>query len=103
MQCPKCHSNNVLTQQVQTEVKSKTKEKTYVKSRGCLGSIFYFLFIGWWFWMVKFVYKMFLFGITGGLSLLFRRKHNLANTKGTTTTKIKSKAVSTCQDCGYSW
>ena len=73
MICPKCGSNNVVTQAV-TESTDKTKVKGFGCIKACLG---FCLFNVW--------------GILCGLCGMG---------KGKTTTKSKTKVIHICQECG---
>lgn len=75
MRCPKCGSENINIQIVQTGAKSRTKNK------GCLYSIGRGLLIFF----------------TLGLWLIFGKK------KSKTTTKFESKKIAICQNCGNEW
>lgn len=75
MKCPKCGSENVNIQVVQTGAKSSTKNK------GCLFTL------GRWLLII----------CTCGLWLIFGRK------KSKTTTKFQSKKVAICKSCGHQW
>ena len=75
MNCPKCGSENVNVQVIQTGA------KTYKKGNGCLWSICRFMLII----------------CTCGLWLL------VGHHKGTGKTKITNQTVCVCQSCGYRW
>lgn len=75
MNCPKCGSENVNVQVIQTGA------KTSKKGNGCLWSIGRFMLII----------------CTGGVWLLVGRH------KGTGKTKITNQTVCVCQSCGYRW
>lgn len=75
MTCPKCGSENVNIQMVQTGASSKTKNK------GCL-----FTLVRW-----------LLIICTLGLWLVFGKK------KASTKTKFQNKKVAICQNCGNQW
>lgn len=76
MKCPKCGSENVISQALtQTTTKGKTKGFGWIKS--CLG--------------------FFLFSIPGLLCGL------CGMGKGKTKTKTSTKVVHVCQDCGKQW
>ena len=75
MTCPKCKSENVTVQVVQTNM--QTRER----GRGCLWSIG----------------RGFLICCTFGLWLL------VGKSKGKNNTKIKSESQAVCQNCGNRW
>ena len=93
MKCPKCESENVIVQQVQTGSIGAGTNKVVIeqpkKSKGCL----YWLLVGWWAWVIKlfFLPVKFLFG---------GRKKAGINVHAN---KIFNKTVATCQNCGHSW
>lgn len=98
--CPKCGSEDVQYQVVQTESVSKTKGYTTVNTAKHKG-LFYWLFIGWWLWFVKmcFIPITMLFALFphgGG-------KAKVADHTATTTTKTKNATMAVCQHCGHTW
>lgn len=97
--CPSCGSDKIFFQQVTQASESKTKTKHYETHHGCL----YWVFIGWWIWIFKALWNLFLIGCTGGLSIFFKKKNQVGKSVGTTTTKNVNKTVATCQNCGSSW
>lgn len=99
MVCPKCQSENVMIQQVQTGATSRTKTKVYSTHHGFL----WWIFVGSWWWIVDLMIKITLFFCTGGLSMFFRHKHKVGQEKGITRTTVKNSTMCTCQNCGYSW
>ena len=99
MKCKKCGSENVLIQQVTVEEKTKSKSNHYFVHHGIL----YWLLIGWWWEIIKLFGRFMLAVCTFGVSILFRHKHKVGVTNGTSTTKMKMKTVCTCQGCGNVW
>lgn len=93
MICPRCHSENVIIQTVQTGSIGAGTNRVVIeqpkKSKGCL----YWLFIGWWAWIFKLMFLPFTF-LFGG------RKKSGLNFQAT---KTLTKTVATCQSCGNSW
>ncbi len=80
MQCPKCHSENVTTQVVNT-VKLKTQHK----------GIIYWLFVGWWWVPIKWL----VFTIPALILAIFgKKKQKVVN---------KQETMCVCQNCGHSW
>ena len=80
MYCPKCQSENVNTQIINTVVLKD-------KHRG----IIWWLLIGWWWIPIKWIFftlPALLFAIFG------HRKQKAVN---------KKETVCVCQNCGYSW
>lgn len=75
MICPKCGSDKVNVQVVQTEAKTKKR------STGCLWGFF----------------RLMLILCTFGLWLLIGKR------KGTDSTKFKNKTQAVCQECGNTW
>lgn len=94
--CPYCSSDKILIQQVTQGAESKTKTKVYETHHGCL----YWVFVGWWIWMFKALWDLFLIGCTGGLSIFFKKKKQVGKEVGNTTTKNINTTVATCQNCG---
>lgn len=90
MKCPKCKSENILVQQVQTG-SATTETYKAPKKKSCLNwilggwiiDILYFCFIGWW------------------RRLLFGKKQKVGTS--TSRTRMKSKTMATCQSCGHTW
>ncbi|MCQ2077983.1 MAG: hypothetical protein MJZ20_13330 [Bacteroidaceae bacterium] len=79
MNCPKCGSENVRIDMIQSSAKSKHK------GNGFRGIILNLL-------------RLLIAVCTCGLSLLVWKK-----SKGDTKTKIKNEKVCICQSCGNSW
>ena len=79
MQCPKCKSENVNVQAVTEIIKKK---------RGLL----WWLFIGWWWSMIKLVLWVFYF-----VPMLIIRAIRGSKVKSKTTTQA------ICQACGHRW
>ena len=80
MQCPKCQSENVTTQVVNT-VKLKTQHK----------GIIYWLFVGWWWVPIKWL----VFTIPALILAIFgKKKQKVVN---------KQETMCVCQNCGHSW
>lgn len=80
MQCPKCHSENVTAQVVNT-VKLKNQHK----------GIIYWLFVGWWWVPIKWL----VFTVPALILAIFgKKKQKVVN---------KQETMCVCQSCGYSW
>lgn len=75
MKCPKCKSENVTVQIMQTAAKTKEKKT------GCL-------------WGLG---RIFLIFCTGGLWLIIGKR------RGTAKTKFENETVAVCQQCGNRW
>lgn len=88
MKCPKCKSENVLVQQVQTGNVGVKTTPIGKKHHG----MFWWAFIGWWYKPLKLLF-------VGPFNLLFRRDR--VNT--TEINKTFNKKMATCQNCGHSW
>lgn len=94
MNCPKCNSDNIFIQQIQTGSVGMSQNKVVIvqpkKSKGCM----YWLIIGWW--LEPIIFLSF-----GWIKLLFggskKSGINLNANKNLT------KTVCTCQSCGHSW
>ena len=80
MTCPKCQSPNVATQVLQ-DVTIKTQHK------GAL----YWLFIGWWWLPLKWLF----FTLPALIIKIFSHKKQKVVTK--------EKTVCICQNCGFRW
>lgn len=80
MICPVCKSQNVNVQ-VSTETKLKTKHH----------SVLYWLLIGWWWAIIKWV----VFTIPALIIAIFRPKRYQL--------KQKDYSVCVCQNCGHQW
>lgn len=95
--CPKCGSENITYQREQT---ASVGGSTHTfKAKGSHG-ILYWLFIGWWLWMFKWIMAM----CTLGISLLFtRKKKGKVVGKTVTATKSINRTMAVCQNCGNSW
>lgn len=90
MVCPKCQSENVIVQQVQTGSIGTTSYHGNKKH-----SLMWWCFIGWW-------YKMFHFICIGWWSwIFFRKKDKLGSS--ISASKTFNKTMATCQNCGNSW
>ena len=88
MICPKCKSENVLVQQVQTGNVGVKTTPVGKKHHG----IFWWLLIGWWYKFLKLI-------IIGPINLLLKRD----KIKTTEANKALFKTMATCQNCGHSW
>ena len=100
--CPKCGSENVSFQREQTASfgGSLHSFKNSNKGHGCL----WWICIGSWWWVVKFMWEMMKICCTCGLSLFFRgKKTNATKGKTVTATKTINRTVAVCQECGHSW
>lgn len=75
MKCPKCGSENINFQLVQTGAKTKSNK------RGCL-------------WEIG---RLFLIVCTLGLWLV------VGKSKGKSKTKFKNEKMAICQSCGHTW
>lgn len=80
MVCPKCGSSNVNVQVV-------TQTKLINKHHGFL----WWVFIGWWWLMIKWV----VFTVPALIVKIFAPKKQKL--------KQKTKSVAVCQNCGYQW
>ncbi len=98
MICPKCGSENVFIQQVQTGATSKTKTKTYSNKMGCM----WWVLVGWWWIPTKDICRLFI-DLLFIFPMFFRRKKRIGEETGKTTTKMKNKTMAICQNCGYNW
>lgn len=83
MKCPKCGSENVSVQ-VTNEVKIKNKHKG-------IGYWIYFICIGWFFWLMKWV----IFTLPALIIAIFKPKKVKAVNKQVTNC--------VCQNCTYTW
>lgn len=105
MTCGKCGSENVI---VQREQSWNVGGSIHSIGGGKTGhGIMYWLFVGWWIWILKMLVWMFKWGLamcTLGISLLFtRKKKDKIGGKTVTANKTINKTVAVCQDCGYHW
>lgn len=93
--CPKCKSNNVLVQNVQTGNIGATQNKVYIqepkRSKGCL----YWLVIGWWLAPIKFICWDMWVGLLFG--------HNKNSGVNLSANKSINKTMAICQNCGNKW
>lgn len=80
MQCPKCHSNNVNAQVVNTVT---LKDKHH--------GIIWWLCVGWWWVPIKWLF----FTLPALIFAIFGRKKQKAVNK--------KETMCVCQNCGYSW
>ena len=95
MVCPKCQSQVVNIQAIQTGSIGAAQNTVYVqpakRSKGCL----YWCVIGWWFepfWflLVGWWWKLFVSGrVKKGINF--------------SANKVINKRVAICQNCGYQW
>lgn len=103
--CPKCGSTNITFQREQT---ASIGGSLHSFGGGKTGhGLMYWIFIGWWMWIVNLVIWSFkaVFAIcTLGLSTLFtRKKKNKTSGKTISASKTFNHTVAVCQDCGHSW
>lgn len=97
MKCPKCGSEDVFIQNVQTGSTTTGKVVTREpRNWGCLGGLIILPFKIMWF--CSFGWIIGLFGLVFGHK---GAKVTVAKTKGKETAVIKTKA--TCQNCGHTW
>jgi len=95
-QCVKCYSSNITFQREQSGNigGSLSSFKFRNNRKGC----FYWIFIGWWFWIFKLIFHI----ATLGIFLLFRRKQKITGTTVSGTKNI-NYTIAICQNCGNSW
>lgn len=91
MVCPKCGSENVLVQQVQTG--SIGTSRTVIKKH--THGLLYWLFIGWWAWIFKLLFLPF--------KMLFGSSKKTGKATTITGTKTLNTTKATCQNCGHTW
>lgn len=80
MICPKCKSENVKIQIVSEEVVRVYKH-----------GLIYKLFVGWWIWIFRSIFKLLFMPFSG----LFSRTEKYSNTE--------HKTMAICQNCGRTW
>ena len=96
MKCPKCGSENVFIQNVQTGSKSTGKiVMREPRRRGCL----YWICIGWAFDLLYFLCMGWLWKLLFGT--LRGDKVGVGKTQGKETSILETRA--TCQNCGHTW
>lgn len=98
MKCPKCGSENVIVQREQVSSKSST---TYGLVRNGNHGILWWLCIGWWWVIYKALIKLII--SISSLGLIRFKKGGTYTGKANTDTKIKTKTVAVCQECGKTW
>ncbi len=91
MRCPKCGSENVFLQQVETGSIGTSHTTITRRTHGLL----YWIFIGWWIWIFKLLLLPF--------RLLFGHKKKIGTANTVTGTKTIHRTAATCQNCGHSW
>ena len=91
MVCPKCGSENVNVQSVETGSVGMSQTNIYKKHHGLL----YWLFIGWWIWIFKLLVLPF--------KILFGSKKKIGSATTISGTKNVLSTRAVCQSCGYQW
>lgn len=98
--CPKCGGTNISYQRETVgNIGGSFHSFSHNKKHGCL----YFLIIGWWIWIFKFIFGILKIIMTGGLSLLFRKNKNKTTGKTISASKSINRTVAICQNCGNTW
>jgi hypothetical protein len=99
--CPKCGSNNINFQREQT-VSVGGSLHTF-----CVGKhhgVMYWVFIGWWLWILKLCFEMFRWVIMlCTLGLIGRKRKKGIRGKTISANKSINRTMAVCQNCGYSW
>jgi len=92
MRCPRCGSEQVFLQQVETGSVGMSRT-TFSQTRH---GLLYWLFIGWWLWIIKLC--------LWPLTLIFGRRKRSRTTASTVTgTRNLHRTAATCQQCGHAW
>lgn len=91
MTCPKCGSNNVFIQQIESG--SIGTSRTTMKRH--YHGLLYWLFIGWWVAIIKMLLWPF--------KLLFGHTKKIGSATTITGTKNILTTRATCQNCGHAW
>jgi len=102
MKCPECGSKLVEVQVFQETKSAKTKTKSKTRETKPKHGLYWWIFIGWWFWL--FDAFLWIFAFVPRVLLHIGRKRNY-ETDSTSTTKSKYayKRICVCQNCGYKW
>lgn len=88
MRCPKCKSDNVNVQVV-----NETDSRIVAKHHG----VVWWVFVGWWWLPIKWLFQLALFGIFAVLYWIFKSPRYKQVTRHT---KV---SMAVCQNCGHTW
>lgn len=95
--CSRCGGSNISFQREETaSIGGSMHSLNDKKGHG----LFYWIFIGWWLWIFKWMMAL----CTLGISLLFtRKKKDGIKGKTLTANKTFNRTMAICQDCGNTW
>ena len=104
MFCPECNSDNVKIETVQENLGSTTVSKTKSVYKQKRQGLIWWLFIGWWFWIIDLCLWIFLFVPRFCVALFHKRKYKgNSKTVENTVNHIVYKKICVCQNCGNRW
>ena len=102
--CPRCHSNYVSVQIVQENQGSVTNTKTKATYKRKGHGLLYWLFIGWWFWIIDLFLWIFCTIPRLIIEIIRPKKYKKKEqSKSVTNNQIAYKKICTCQNCGNAW
>ena len=91
MVCPKCHSENVTVEREDGVTIGGSKTSITKKRHG----LFYWIFIGWWFWIIKLCALPF--------TIWFSKKKKVGEATTASASYTTHKTIAVCQNCGHTW
>lgn len=102
--CPRCRSNLVSVQIVQENQGSVTNTKTKATYKRKGHGLLYWLFIGWWFWIIDLFLWIFCTIPRLIIEIIRPKKYKKKErSKSVTNNQIAYKKICTCQNCGNAW
>ncbi len=104
MFCPKCGSDNVSIQTFQETTGSVGGATTVTTIKKAKHGVAYWLFVGWWFWIIKAFLWIVAFPFMLIVKLLKKKKYQAVSQTATySKNNIRYKTLCTCQSCGNQW
>lgn len=100
MRCVRCGSENVESQLFQEDLGTSTMTRTSTRQIG--HGVLYWVFLGWWIWIIKLVLWIIAFIPMAILKLLRKRRYR-TTTVESTVRNIQYRTVYTCRACGNVW
>jgi ribosomal protein S27E len=94
--CANCGSSNITFEREASATIGRNKTSYKIKRRQNI-------IIRLSLFPLKFIFELIKIGMTGGLSLFFRRKNKVGSSKTTVFNKTLYKTVAVCQNCGSNW
>ncbi len=104
IRCQQCGSENVNVQVMQENTGNTTVTKTKATYKQKKHGLLWWLFIGWWFWIIDIFLWIFLFPFRAIYAIVRKKKYVKKETSVSTgKNQMVYRKICTCQRCGYAW